>query len=251
MTFHSGGFPSTPKGQSLGPASFAGFVLRRFDGVIGVNEEIVSFLHKVGVRPHRVRRISPYAFVPKDPSADLLPANLAAFLEQHHPVLLSVGLLEPEYDLPLQIETLPLVRQEFPDAGLLLIGSGSLEASLRAKIDASPSAEHILLAGDIPHTATIEAVSRSRMMLRTTLYDGDALSVREALQLGTPVIATDNGMRPAGVHLIPKSDSQALLHAVTQELQHSAVHMEQSGHDESNLQAVFDFYRDLVAGTAG
>jgi glycogen synthase len=246
MTFHSGGFPSSPEGQSLGPSSFAGFVLRRFDGVIGVNEEIVGFLHKLGVRPHRVRCISPYAFLPKNPAADL-PAALTAFLEKHHPVLLSVGLLEPEYDLPLQIETLPLVRQKFPDAGLLLIGSGSLEPSLRAKIDASPSAQHILLAGDVPHAATMETISRSRMMLRTTLYDGDALSVREALQLGTPVIATDNGMRPDGVRLIPKSDSQALLHAIEQELQHPVVRKERSGHDESNLQAVLNLYRDLLA----
>jgi glycosyltransferase involved in cell wall biosynthesis len=246
MTFHSGGFSSTPEGQALGPASFAGFVLRRFDGVIGVNEEIVSFLHKLGVRPQRVRCFSPYAFVPKDASADLLPRHLGSFLETHDPVLLSVGLLEPEYDLPLQIETLPLVREKFPDAGLLLIGSGSLEASLRAKIDASPHAQHILLAGDVPHAATMEAVSRSRLMLRTTLYDGDALSVREALQLGTPVIATDNGMRPAGVRLIPKSDSQALLRAIGEALQHPAEHKERDGYDESNLQAVFDFYRDLM-----
>jgi glycosyltransferase involved in cell wall biosynthesis len=251
MTFHSGGFPSTPEGQSLGPASFAGFVLRRFDGVIAVNEEIVSFLHKVGVRPQRVRCISPYAFLPKDPSADLLPSHLASFLETHDPVLISVGLLEPEYDLPLQIETLPLVRQEFPDAGLLLIGSGSLEPRLRAKIDASPSAQQILLAGDVPHAATMEAVSRSRLMLRTTLYDGDALSVREALQLGTPVIATDNGMRPAGVRLIPKSDSQALLRAIEQVLQHPAEHKQRADHDESNLQAVFDFYRDLIEAKVG
>jgi len=245
MTFHSGGFPSTPEGQALGQASFAGFVLRRFDGLIAVNEEIEGFLHKLGVQPHRVRCISPYAFLPKDSSANLLPENLAAFLAEHDPVFLSVGLLEPEYDLPLQIETFPQVRQNFPDAGLLLIGSGSLEASLRAKIDTSPCAQHILLAGDVPHAATMEAVSRSRLMLRTTLYDGDALSVREALQLGTPVIATDNGMRPAGVHLIPKSDSQALLCAIEQELQHPAALKQQASHDESNLQAVFDFYQEL------
>jgi glycosyltransferase involved in cell wall biosynthesis len=143
------------------------------------------------------------------------------------------------------------VRQKFPDAGLLLIGSGSLEASLRPKIDASPCAQHILLAGDVPHAATMEAISRSRLMLRTTLYDGDALSVREALQLGTPVIATDNGMRPVGVHLIPKSDSQALVGAIEQELQHPVARKKQASNYESNLQAVFDFYRDLVNAKVG
>ena len=246
MTFHSGGFPSTPEGQSLGPASFAGFVLRRFDGVIAVNEEIAGFLRKVGVQPQRVRCISPYAFLTNGPSMNSVPEHVATFMAEHDPVLVSVGLLEPEYDLPLQIEALPQVRQRFPDAGLLLIGSGSLEASLRARINASPCVQNILLAGDVPHAATMEAVSRCRLMLRTTLYDGDALSVREALQLGTPVIATDNGMRPPGVHLIPKSDLQALLRAIEQELQHPAAPKAQPAQDESNLQAVFDFYQDLI-----
>ena len=75
-------------------------------------------------------------------------------------------------------------------------------------------AEHVLLCGDVPHAITMTAISRAELMLRTTLYDGDAVSVREALHLGTPVIASDNGMRPAGVHLIPKSDLQALLRAI-------------------------------------
>ncbi len=246
MTFHSGGFPSSPEGRSLGPASFAGFVLRRFDGIIGVNEEIVGFLHKVGVSPGRTRCISPYAFLPNDPSASSMPAPLAAFFAAHDLVLISVGLLEPEYDLHLQIEALPRVRQKFPDAGLLLIGSGSLEAELRAKIDANPCAQHILLAGDVPHDATMEAVSRSRLMLRTTLYDGDALSVREALQLGTPVIATETAMRPAGVHLMPKSELHALLRAIERELQQPTARKARAREDESNIQAVIDLYQDLV-----
>ena len=45
------------------------------------------------------------------------------------------------------------------------------------------------------------------ILLRTTLYDGDAVSVREALWIGTPVIASDNGMRPEGVRLVPKEDA--------------------------------------------
>lgn len=251
MTFHSGGFPSTPQGQGLGPASLAGFALRRFDGVIGVNEEIVGFLHKVGVQRRRVRLISPYAFLAHEPSDRSLPAPLSTFFSAHDPVLISVGLLEPEYNLPLQIEALPRIRQSFPGAGLLLIGSGSLASSLHASIQASPCEPHILLAGDVPHAATMNAVALSRLMLRTTLYDGDALSVREALQLGTPVIATDNGMRPSGVRLTPKSDLQALLANVEQELRQPTDRKQIPPADESNLQAVLDLYRELVETKGG
>ena len=107
-------------------------------------------------------------------------------------------------------------RQKFSNAGLLLIGSGSLERDLGKRIQPA-LAEHILLPGDLPHAATLRQ-SAAQLMLRTTLYDGDALSVREALQLGTPVIATDNGMRPAGVDLIPRFDLPPLLQAIEQQL---------------------------------
>ena len=248
MTFHSGGFPSSPAGQALVPASFAGFVLRRFDGIIAVNEEIFRFLQKMGVRPQRARVISPFSFVTNEASESAIPAPVAGFLAAHDPVLMSVGLLEPEYDLPLQIEAMVAIRRDYPRAGLLLIGSGSLEADLRARIAASPSAQHILLAGDVPHASTLEAVRRSQAMLRTTLYDGDALSVREALQLGTPVIATDNGMRPPGVRLIPKSDLPALLRAVREALEKPQTRTAASNAGENNLRAVLDFYRELLDG---
>lgn len=248
MTFHSGGYPSTPEGQSMGPNSLAGFVLRRFDGVIGVNPEIVSFLERLGVQAKRARMIYPHSFLSEPQASSVLPEPLTSFFTAHNPVLISVGLLEPEYDLPLQITALGQVRQKFPDAGLVLIGTGSLEQDLRYKIYTQPFAQHILLCGDVPHASTMQAISRADVMLRTTLYDGDAVSVREALHVGTPVIASNNGMRPSGVHLIPKSDLTALLHAIERTLAHPAVHQNSSGNEDDNLKAVLDFYAEVARG---
>jgi glycosyltransferase involved in cell wall biosynthesis len=251
MTFHSGGYPSSAEGKTTTRNSFAGYVLRRFDGLIGVNPEIISFFQRLGVDPKRTRLIYPHSFLPEENSAAALPEPLASFFSEHSPALISVGLLEPEYDLPLQIEVLEQVRERFPSAGLLLIGSGSLEQDLRERISVSGYAEHILLCGDVPHDITMTAISRSNLMLRTTLFDGDAVSVREALHLGTPVIASDNGMRPAGVHLIPKSNLRALLHAIEERLVEPSRGKADSGIDESNVQAVFDFYRELTGEKCG
>ena len=250
MTFHSGGYPLSDAGKSTTRNSLAGFVLRRFDGLIGVNPEIISFFQRLGVAPNRTRLIYPHSFLPEANPATTLPQPLAAFFKEHNPVLVSVGLLEPEYDLPLQIEALGQVLQKFPSAGLLLIGSGSLEQELRGRIGACSYAEQILLCGDVPHAITMAAISRANLMLRTTLFDGDAVSVREALHLGTPVIASDNGMRPSGVHLVPKSDLQALLSAIDDRLAHPAGSRADHGADDSNLQAVFDFYRELTGERA-
>ncbi len=248
LSFHSGGYPSTPEGRATGSMSFAGFVLRRFDAVIGVNPEIMQFFTKLHVAPNRARLIYPHAFLDNPVESQEFPEPLKTFYDQHSPVLMSVGLLEPEYDLPLQIEVLEQVRSRRANAGLVMIGSGSLEEDLRRRIQAKPDAQHILLCGDVAHAVTMQAITRADAMLRTTLFDGDAVSVREALHLGTPVIASDNGMRPAGVHLIPKSNLQALDRAIEEVLSAPGGCPEpESAPDESNLQAVLDLYRELLA----
>ncbi len=144
-------------------------------------------------------------------------------------------------------EVLAEGRRGRPRAGLVLIGSGSLEGELRTKIGSKPYVEHILLCGDVPHKSTLEAISRSSMMLRTTLYDGDAVSVREALYLGVPVIASDNGMRPQGVRLIPSSNLIALEDEIERVLAEPTLERNTgSTGDESNLQAVLELYQELL-----
>src|SRR5271165_4737753 len=50
FTFHSGGYPTSPAGKQARPASFRGFVLRRFDRVIGVNPALVNlFVERFGL----------------------------------------------------------------------------------------------------------------------------------------------------------------------------------------------------------
>ena len=246
MTFHSGGYPSTPAAQATGPRSLAGSVLRRFDGLIGVNAEILAFFERLGVPKKRLRLILPHSFLAEAEPASALPPQMQNFFAAHSPLMISVGGMEPEYDVPIQIDALPEVRKKFPAAGLVLIGAGSLDNEIRSRIAASPSGEHILLAGDVPHNVTLLAISRAQLMLRTTLYDGDAISVREALHLGTPVVASDNKMRPAGVHLVPMQNLPALVQAIDQQLSQPAGARPAYGSDDSNLRAVLDFYRELV-----
>ena len=95
------------------------------------------------------------------------------------------------------------------------------------------------------HGATLRMMAESDLVLRTTLYDGDSISVREALHLGTPVIATDNAMRPDGVDLIPPSDLAALHRTIELRLTHARRQLSPNGAGEENIKAVFDVYREL------
>jgi glycosyltransferase involved in cell wall biosynthesis len=245
LTFHSGGYPTSPEGRTARPWSWRGFVLRRFDRLIAVNRQLHGlFVDKFGVPAERVRFILPYA-PPGDVSGVCLPPHLEEFFGSHQPVLLSMGWLEPEYDFPLQIEALGTVRESFPQAGLVILGEGRLEGPLRRLIQATPYPEAVLLGGDISHDTALAAIARSDIFLRTTLYDGDSISVREALHLGTPVIATDNGMRPPGVTLVPFSDVSSLAGAICRQLAQGRPPSLAAPTDD-HIAAVYDLYREIA-----
>jgi glycosyltransferase involved in cell wall biosynthesis len=245
LTFHSGGYPGSAAGRTAAPATLRGFVLRRLDGLIAVNPEIAALFGRFGALPERIRTILPFAVELPDRSLPL-PAPLAAFLGAHNPVLLTVGLLEPEYDLPVQIDAMAGILERYPRAGLLMVGAGSLEQSLRARIAGTSYGDHVLLYGDMPHAVTLRATLECDLLLRTTRYDGDSVSVREALCIGTPVIATDNGMRPEGVHLIPPSDAGRLRDAVCDLLSGEPARRAAGGDGQENIRAVAQFYEELL-----
>lgn len=245
LSFHSGGYPSSLAGKTAGPRTLRGWVMRRFDGVIAVNREIAGLFGRFGVSPARVRLIPPHSVSP--PGEEIaLPDDLARFFDERQPRLITVGLLEPEYDLPMQIDVMASVLERHPNAGLAILGSGSLESMLRERIAAKSYRDRILLCGDVPHQGTLRAIARSDVVLRTTLYDGDSVAVREALALGTPVIATDNGMRPAGVRLIPAREPAKLREAIEAALAAGGAHPRPAAGGEENLEAVVRFYRELL-----
>jgi glycogen synthase len=247
LTLHSGGYPASPEGQAATRSSALGVALRSLDAVIGVNPELVALFRRVGVPAKRTHLILPHAVNASAIAGQTLSEPLASFFAAHDPVLLSVGLLEPEYDLGLQIRALSRVLERHPKAGLAIVGSGSLEAALRAQVAATPYANRVLICGDVPHATTLLAIARCSALLRTTLYDGDAISVREALHLGTPVIATDNGMRPEGPRLIPIGDEAALVAAIDAVSggERNAPDGPRAD-DDANVRAVLDLYAELL-----
>lgn len=245
MTFHSGGYPDSKEGKTARHSSLRGFIFRRFDRVITVNKSIEKMFIRFGLKSENVRLIPPHALTDMQVNHPL-PDDLASFFKAHHPVLMTVGLLEPEYDLSLQIEALGLLRKKFPDAGLVIVGAGSLEKDLIREIDDKPYSNDILLYGDMPHHTTLTAMKACTLFLRTTLFDGDSIAVREALHIGVPVIATDTGMRPPGLHLIPFSDVSRLVQAVEEELECPTPSCRQDEASEENLEAVLKVYQELA-----
>lgn len=246
LTYHSGGYPFSEQGKRAHRRTLSGAIFRRFNAIIAVNEAIMRLFEDLGVPAQRIHVIAPYAiFVP--PQDIALPERLQQFFDRHQTVLITVGLLEPEYDLGLQLDVFPRIRERFPNAGLAILGAGSLYDELATRIRHGPCADDILLCGDVPHPATVRAIAQAGAFLRTTLYDGDSISVREALYFGTPVIATDNGMRPDGVRLFPVGDADRLYAAIEDVLQRPKKRTIPSEPEERNIDLILQLYRSLLS----
>jgi glycosyltransferase involved in cell wall biosynthesis len=249
LTFHSGGYPTSESGQRARPGSWPGIALRQLDHLIAVNGAIREVFLRYGVPRERTSVIEPHSGVSRNGRAEL-PPLVERFAATHQPLLVTVGLLETEYNLPLQMEALRAVRTQQPAAGLVIVGSGSLDASLRGDVAAFAEAPHVLLCGDLPHEVTLSLIQRAALLLRTTSYDGDSIAVREALQLGTPVLASDNGMRPPGVFLLSELAAPALAREVLRLVAPPAGRRFQLGVSESlgdeNLRRVLEVYRRLL-----
>ncbi|MEZ5426389.1 MAG: glycosyltransferase family 4 protein [Pyrinomonadaceae bacterium] len=246
LTFHSGGYPLSDAGRSARRFSLRGFIFRRFDRIIAVNRLIAEMFERFGVKKENLRIILPFVHRSPDKRVEV-PENLRQFAEKHRPLLLTVCLLDPAYDPIRQIDALEQVLEKFPEAGLLIVGGGDMKDELKRIIAGKSYGERIYLAGNVEHAVTLHLINDCDLLLRTTLFDGDAIAIREALHLETPVIATDNGMRPAGVHLIPIKDGGELAPAIIGVLGEAERKTKTPKPDDrSNVVAVLDLYREIL-----
>jgi len=244
LTLHSGAYPQTEKAKNASPGSICGFIFRRFRRLIAVNEPIADVFRRYGVPAECIDVIAPFSLTPPSPDV-VVPEDLARFCATHSPLLLAVGGLEKDYEPLMQIEALSEVLQKFPKAGLMVVGDGSMRAEVETAITACGYRDSIKLAGNIEHPVVLHLIRDADIMLRTTLFDGDAISVREALYLGTPVIATDNGTRPAGVHLIPTSDRASLVREIYSITAADKQPPVDTSPDTSNIQKVLKIYQEF------
>ncbi len=137
----------------------------------------------------------------------VLNEPLVSWVEQHRPLLSTTLFFRPEYGFDLLVDAIAALRRNHPSLGCLVMGSGENRAEAERRIRDAGLEGSIILLGDVDHQTCLRVMSLSDIFLRTTLRDGDSISVREALSLGVPVVASRAGTRPAGVMLFRPAES--------------------------------------------
>jgi glycogen(starch) synthase len=183
-------------------------VVMRWAGiVICRNESMVEALRSVGMKTSRIEVVPGFMGL-ADRQIGEVPQLVKVFCATHAPVLGATVNLEPEYGVPLILEALGLLRERYPKIGLVFIGIGrEAEDLILADVGLR---ECVLLAGILSPDVTLGVMALLSVFVRPTYFEGDSVSVREALALGIPVVASDAGFRPDGVRQFKVGDCSDL-----------------------------------------
>lgn len=178
-------------------------LLFRLAGAVACDsEEIKQAIEGYGIRSSKVMAIATFSpqYLHFEPA--VIPAEAEEFLSRRRPVFFSYVSFRPEYRLETLREGMSLFRKKHPLAGFIWLGFPNKELSSAQKFMAAwPQEERdsLLLLGNLTHDQFLTLMTRCFAVLRTPACDGVAASVLEALALGVPVVASENGRRPAGV----------------------------------------------------
>lgn len=193
--------------------------LLRADEILFVSEEGMHFYRTAGYSMTANTRVQ-HAFLPpplsaRDSVLATYPAGTLDFIRNKSPLLVAnasqlvfyngVDL----YGLDLCIELTERLRRTYPGIGFLFaIGDADynrpyLEESRRTLRSKLLSESFEFLVGQ---REVWPAFAEGDIMLRPTSNDGYAISLEEAIFLGTPTLASDAAKRPAGTVLFQNRD---------------------------------------------
>lgn len=160
-----------------------------------VRKEIIKY----GLPPNVVHPIPAYSDQYAQEEEVDLPPPVADFLARHTLHLFSYALFRPEFTIEALWSAFAKVRETHPNAGLLVAGPADVPASVLEQLKALGLTEHVFLSGNLSHPEFLSALRHSDVYVRTHLRDGVCSSVLEALELGVPVVAAEDGLRPPSV----------------------------------------------------
>ncbi|WP_237152325.1 glycosyltransferase [Oryzibacter oryziterrae] len=135
------------------------------------------------------------------------------------PLVISVGRLVPQKDFATLITAFATVVQNRPDARLLILGVGPLEAELREQAASLGIGDSVKLGGFISNPLPL--IVAADVMVMSSKHEGFGNVLVEGLGCGTPIVSTDCPWGPAEIldngrygKLVPVGDAVAMSDAI-------------------------------------
>jgi glycosyltransferase involved in cell wall biosynthesis len=113
-------------------------------------------------------------------------------LEKKHAVILYVGRTDWVKRVHLLVEAMPLIREQIPDAKLVIAGTGDQFEVLKSIARKLKIENDVKLLGWLPHDHLAVLYHSARCFCLPSYWEGLSKSLIEAMSVQIPVIATDN-----------------------------------------------------------
>lgn len=194
------------------------WIYRRMDRIIAVSQDIAAKLEQAGVPREKIRMVYngvDSRFRPRDQH----PARAELGLPDQVFVLLFVGLLVPVKGLEVLLQALE--RLADPLLYCVLVGSGPLEAELKAQVQVRGLVSQVLFAGIQPTERIPLWMNAADLLVLPSFSEGRPNVVLEAQASSLPVIATRVGGTPELIRdgetglLVESGDPEQLARAIT------------------------------------
>lgn len=245
LTLHSGMVPGYLYNSPGWRRRLAALTCSLYGQIVCVSPEIRDALLSLGVESQRIEVLP--AFMGTSCAEASPDPALLAWIAGHEPLFSTVLFFRPEYGFNLLIECLARLSRVHPSLGCLVMGSGEQRAAAERRVREAGLEQNVLLLGDVDHEKCLKLMSACDAFLRPTFEDGDSISVREALALGVPVVASRVGVRPAGAILFHAGDVDEMLAAIASSL---AVERANETQAVGCTERLIEIYRQ-VAGSEG
>ena len=194
---------------------------KKADWVVAVSEEIrEKYITDYGIGENRIKAIAnPYNVKQIEKlTGEKVEKTVLDFMEAHE-CAATMGRLIEGKGCQYLLESLSLLLKKREGAGLIVIGSGSYEKTLRELADQLGVAESVLFLGQ--QSNPFKYLRLSRLYVSATLSEGFPNALVEAMACGIPVIQTDcrsgpgeilrEGFRPDRVKECEKADYGILI----------------------------------------
>jgi len=239
-------------------AALTRWLLRKMDVVIACNTDIErECVEDVGLEREKVHMIP--AFIPPDVDrASELPECVQGFINSHNPLLCAVVAIGQTYKgndiygIDMMIELVERLKPDHPQIGLVLsVTSGADEITEQTVEACRRRVDDNMFIITEPLEQISHLIQSSDIFLRPTNTDGDAVSVREALWLNTPVVASDAVPRPEPCVLFRTRNMDDFELKVRRALSELPVLKQRvkSCEKANNADSILEIYKQLKEGT--
>lgn len=198
------------------------FLLNKLNRVYVVNDQVECRLKSLGVSPSKIKVLNPYLPPTDNERLSIELASLQRLAAGRRVIAwcgLAVGERREIYGLDFFLDTV-LRLPDIPEGVFVVIAMGEVDdvscLDPRSKRLISELRESVyIVPRGVPFVSLLSAVD---VLVRPTTSDGDSVSVREAISLGVPVVASDVVQRPPGCLSFPLFDGDTCGERVLQAL---------------------------------